>query len=98
MRRSLVSTLSAVGLVVFTQTAPTCAQSKTAPYPQATLRTAQLTATLYEPDSQKGYYRSTRFDWSGLVSKVVYANHTFFSEFRQTHDPLNHDDICGTAE
>jgi hypothetical protein len=68
-------------------------------YPASDLNSKQLKATFYLPDAQKGYYRGTRFDWSGLVSRVDYAGHNFFCEFRQQqHDPLNHDDICGTAE
>lgn len=67
-------------------------------YPQTNLSTKALKATLYLPDAEKGYYRGTRFDWSGLVSRVEYGGHTFFSEFKQEHDPLNHDDICGTAD
>jgi hypothetical protein len=68
------------------------------PYEEVTLKSSRLKATLYLPDPQKGYYRGTRFDWSGLISKVEFDNHTFFCEFKQEHDPLNHDDICGTAE
>ncbi|HTL16312.1 MAG TPA: hypothetical protein VL793_03695 [Patescibacteria group bacterium] len=67
-------------------------------YPKATLRSPILTASLYLPDSTNGYYRGTRFDWSGLVSRVEWGGHTFFCDFKREHDPLNHDDICGTAE
>jgi hypothetical protein len=68
-------------------------------YPAATLSSKELRASFYLPDSEKGYYRGTRFDWSGLISKVEWRGHSFFCEFReQQHDPLNHDDICGTAE
>jgi hypothetical protein len=67
-------------------------------YPQFTISSTLLKANLYAPDPQKGYYRGTRFDWSGLVSRVEYGGHTFFCEFKQEHNPLNHDDICGTAE
>jgi len=78
-----------------------CAQTKPdlSQYPASTLSSKQVRATLYLPDPQRGYYRGTRFDWSGLVSRVDCAGHNFFCEFRdQQHDPLNHDDICGTAE
>ncbi len=67
-------------------------------YAEGTLSTRLLKARLYLPDSQQGYYRGTRFDWSGLVSRVDYGGHSFFCEFKEEHDPLNHDDICGTAE
>jgi hypothetical protein len=67
-------------------------------YPQAVLEGQFLKARLYLPDSKNGYYRGTRFDWSGLISRVGYGAHSFFCEFKQEHDPLNHDDVCGTAE
>lgn len=68
-------------------------------YPAASISSRELKAPFYLPDTQKGYYRGTRFDWSGLISKVEWRGHSFFCEFReQQHDPLNHDDICGTAE
>ena len=68
-------------------------------YAAADLHTKHLRAELYLPDSQKGYYRGTRFDWSGLISNVECDGHRFFCEFNERqHDPLNHDDICGTAE
>lgn len=69
-----------------------------AAYPATNLQTKLLNVRLYLPDAQKGYYRGTRFDWSGLVSRVEYGGHSFFCEFKTEHDPLNHDDICGTAE
>ncbi len=68
------------------------------PYPETVLTNRVLKTTLYLPDPEKGYYRGTRFDWSGLVSRVEFGSHSFFCEFKQQHDPLNHDDICGTAE
>jgi hypothetical protein len=67
-------------------------------YPVTNLSSGRLKAWMYLPQSQTGYYRGTRFDWSGLVSRVEYGGHSFFCEFKQEHDPLNHDDICGTAE
>jgi hypothetical protein len=67
-------------------------------YPAATISNKFLNVRLYLAEAQKGYYRGTRFDWSGLISRVEYKGHTFFCEFKQEHDPLNHDDICGTAE
>ena len=67
-------------------------------YPEAEFHNQLLKARLYLPDAQRGYYRGTRFDWSGLISRVDYGRHTFLCEFKQEHDPLNHDDICGTAD
>ena len=67
-------------------------------YAEGSLTSRFLKATYYLPDAENGYYRGTRFDWSGLISRVETGGHTFFCEFKQQHDPLNHDDICGTAE
>lgn len=67
-------------------------------YPAGVLKHGDLTVRYFLPDGHNGYYRGTRFDWSGIVSRVEYQGHSFFSEFREQHDPLNHDDICGTAE
>jgi len=70
-----------------------------AQYPSSTLSNSYLTVRFYLPDAEKGYYRGTRFDWSGLISRVDCGGHAFFCEFKpEEHDPSNHDDICGTAE
>ena len=69
-----------------------------AQYKAVTLSNELLKVRMYLPDAENGYYRGTRFDWSGLVSRVDFRNHTFFCEFREQHDPLNHDDICGACE
>src|SRR5258708_3313007 len=80
---------------------PCWAKDKVTPanaFPQHTLKNDAVKLTIYLPDAEKGYYRGTRFDWSGLIARVESGNHIFFCEFKQEHDPLNHDDICGTAE
>ncbi len=77
---------------------PGSANPELSKYPAAELKTKQLRVRLYLPDAEKGYYRGTRFDWSGLVSTVQAGGHAYFCEFKTEHDPLNHDDICGTAE
>ena len=33
--------------------------------PTATIANDQLRASIYLPDAKAGYYRGTRFDWSG---------------------------------
>lgn len=67
-------------------------------YGRDSISNDQLTVRYYVPDKEDGYYRGTRFDWSGLIYEVEYRGHVFFCEFQRNHDPLNHDDICGTAE
>lgn len=94
---------SSLGLILSLGLASTNGRAQTKPdlsrYPAGELSTKHLKTSFYLPDAQHGYYRGTRFDWSGLVSRLDYSGHSFFCEFREDHhDPLNHDDICGTAE
>jgi len=102
--KTTVATTSSVLLFAFCLSAVTSqgqtqpAASGRAAFPQETVQNKLLRVHLYLPDAQEGYYRGTRFDWSGLISRVEYRGHSFFSEFNKEHNPLNHDDVCGTAE
>ena len=58
-----------------------------ADYPQAEISNGQIRATLSLPDAQKGYYRGTRFDWSGVIAHLEYAGHTYFEPFYEKFDP-----------
>ena len=52
--------------------------SRAADFPQAEISNGQVTAKIYLPDSKNGYYRSTRFDWSGAVYSLQYKGHDFY--------------------
>jgi hypothetical protein len=47
---------------------------------------------------QKSYYRSTRFDWSGVIPCLSYKGHTYFTPWRPDHNPLVHDSLSGPVE
>ena len=47
--------------------------------PTATITNGKVKATLYLPDADTGYYRGTRFDWSGVVSSLEYAGHSYYN-------------------
>jgi len=66
-------------------------------YPSTTIANGGLEMLLYLPDEEKGYYRGTRFDWSGLIQHVKYKGHTFFGDWKTTHDPANPEDANGIA-
>jgi len=51
--------------------------SSAAAYPEEVLENKTLNVRYYLPDGQKGYYRGTRFDWSGLISRIDYAGTPF---------------------
>ncbi len=58
-----------------------------ADYPQAQISNGQITVKMYLPDAQNGYYRSTRFDWSGAVSSVQYKGHEYYGTWFDRIDP-----------
>jgi hypothetical protein len=58
-----------------------------ADYPQAEISNGKIHAKLNLPDPQKGYYRGTRFDWSGIIASLEYKGHTYFEPFYEKFDP-----------
>jgi len=69
-----------------------------ADYPQIELKNNQLKLTVYLPDSARGFYRGTRFDWSGVLGQIEFAGHKLFGPWKDKHDPTNYDDIIGPVE
>lgn len=74
------------------------AQGNINDYPDTQLSNKIVKMKLYLPDSENGYYRGTRFEWSGIISSLEYNGHQYFGEWKNSHDPLIHDDICGPVE
>jgi hypothetical protein len=68
------------------------------PPPQAFIRNRSLTARIYLPDPVRGYYRATRFDWSGQVFSLRTLRHEYFGQWFDRYDPLVHDCIMGPVE
>lgn len=52
-------------------------------YPSASIDNGQLKATVYLPDAKKGFYTSTRFDWSGIVSSLQFKGHEYIGAWYQ---------------
>ena len=73
-------------------------QAQTDEYPSTRISNEQIVMKLYLPDPVKGYYRATRFDWSGIIYSLEFQGHQYFGEWKTTHDPLVHEDITGPAE
>jgi 6-phosphogluconolactonase len=67
-------------------------------FPQAEISNSQIHAKLYLPDPQSGYYRATRFDWSGVISSLEWNGHTYFGQWFPRYDPKLHDSITGPVE
>jgi hypothetical protein len=66
--------------------------------PQAEISTSALHATLYLPDADTGYYRGTRFDWSGSIASLEWNGHDYFGKWFEKYDPKLHDAITGPVE
>ena len=69
-----------------------------ADFPQAEISNARVRAKLYLPDAQNGYYRGTRFDWSGVISSLECEGHSYFGKWFERYDPKLHDAITGPVE
>lgn len=66
--------------------------------PQATISNGIISAKLYLPDATKGYYRGTRFDWSGVFASLTFEGHNYFGPWFEKYDPKIHDAISGPVE
>lgn len=67
-------------------------------YPSTLISNNEVRMKVYLPDPNKGLYRATRFDWSGVIGSVQYKGHEFFGYWKETHDPLFHEDLTGPVE
>ena len=68
------------------------------PPPQAEISNGSVKAKLYLPDATNGYYRATRFDWSGVVASLEYQGHNYFGVWFPRYDPKGNDSITGPVE
>src|SRR5258705_9885403 len=80
------------------ETVSECAEVPHGDHPKALLTNGKLDALVFLPDAKNGYYRSTRFDWSGVVGCVSLNGHKFFGEWFAQYDPLKNDSITGPVE
>jgi hypothetical protein len=55
-------------------------------------------AKLYLPDPDQGYYRATRFDWSGVIASLEFQGHNYFGKWFPRYDPKINDAIMGPVE
>jgi hypothetical protein len=76
-------------------------------YPRVELTNRVVDVLVFLPDADRGYYRSTRFDWYGMIAQVRFKGHTFFEPWQNSNDPkemgrprdyLSTFDGTGTAE
>jgi hypothetical protein len=63
----------------------------TADFPGTYISNGQIKAHIYLPDQKNGFYRSTRFDWSGVISELDYNGHAFYGTWFHKIDPAVYD-------
>ena len=47
-------------------------------HPSHQITNGDITATVYLPDAKKGFYTTTRFDWSGAIGSLKYKGHEYY--------------------
>ncbi len=92
MLRFLAVTLLFAVTILFALSLPA------AQFPQARISNGTVDAVLYLPDGDRGYYRGTRFDWSGVIASIKYKGHEFVGQWFDKYDPKLHDAILGPVE
>jgi hypothetical protein len=66
--------------------------------PQVEISNGVVSAKIYLPDIDNGYYRATRFDWSGVIPHLEHDGHTYFGKWFKKYDPKAHESVMGPAE
>lgn len=60
-------------------------------YPRVVISNGVIETAVFVPDMLKGFYRSSRYEHSGMVAQLTYRGHTFFRQrvHQIPHDPEN---------
>jgi hypothetical protein len=83
----VVTTSLAAGLQLFAGSAP-----------EAILTNSSLRVRLFLPDTNTGFYRGTRFDWSGVIGSLEFAGHDYYPQWFQRIDRNVHDFVYDGAD
>ncbi len=72
-----------IGLATLIAATSLCA----AEFPSAKISSGVLRVQLYLPDARTGFYRASRFDWSGMIVSLIYRGHEYYGPWFQRVDP-----------
>lgn len=86
MKRTLAVFAAAVGVAA------------AADYPSADISNGIIHAKLYLPDQTNGFYRGTRFDWSGTIYTFKVNGHEYYGPWFDKIDPPVHDFVWRGGE
>jgi hypothetical protein len=59
--------------------------------PSETLSNGQIEVKVYLPGVKRGFYRGTRFDWSGVIHSLQFHGHDYYGPWFTKTDPDVHD-------
>ncbi len=62
-----------------------------AEYPSVDITNGPIRAKIYLPEAQKGFYRGTRFDWSGVIYSLQANGHDYYGPWFNKTDAAVHD-------
>ncbi|HEX4771801.1 MAG TPA: hypothetical protein VH351_13265 [Bryobacteraceae bacterium] len=66
--------------------------------PTASISNEHIAAQLYLPDARSGFYRGTRFDWSGVIYSLRFAGHEYYGPWFTKTNPRVHDFVYEGAD
>jgi len=66
--------------------------------PGANISNGLIKAHVYLPDANDGYYRATRFDWSGVMNSLEVNGHQYYGQWYEKYSPTIDDAIMGPVE
>jgi hypothetical protein len=85
---TIMSLLTALSALAETSPAP----------PQTEIANSVMRMKIYLPHAATGFYRGTRFDWSGVVGDLEFAGHSYYGPWFTQTDPKVSDFVYRGAE
>jgi hypothetical protein len=95
---TLKSNLFIMKKIIYLLSGLTIATMPLMKFPQKEITNGLITAKIYLPDAKEGYYRGTRFDWSGNISSLKVNGHEYFGQWFTDYNPELHDAIMGPVQ
>jgi hypothetical protein len=69
-----------------------------ADFPSAAITNGRIQAKLYLPEAKQGFYRGTRFDWSGVIYSLQTGGHNYYGPWFTKTGPSIRDFIYEGAD
>jgi hypothetical protein len=85
-------------ICVLTSLTLSLSSAQAADPPQAEISNGKIQAKIYLPDANRGFYRGTRFDWSGVLYSLQFQGHNYYGPWFQRTNPDVHDFIYEGAD